>query len=59
MMCVCVCVCRDDKVEPLDPPADSKVGEKVFVEGYHQDVAGGTVYCTVILLMIECDITTP
>ena len=50
MVCVCVYVCRDDKVEPLDPPADSKVGEKVFVEGYHHDVAGGTVYCTVILL---------
>ena len=43
-MCVCVCVCfREDKVEPLDPPADSKPGDRVYVDGYQHDVAGGTI----------------
>ena len=48
--CVCVLCVRDDKVEPLDPHADSKVGEKVFVEGYQHDVAGGILHYMYILL---------
>ena len=51
-ICVCVCMCvhvytcvyRDEKVEPLDPPASSKVGDRVYVDGYQHEVAGGKVY---------------
>ena len=35
---------RDETIEPLDPPANSKVGDRVFVDGYQHEVAGGTVY---------------
>ena len=28
-------------MEPLDPPADSAVGDRVYVEGYQPEVAGG------------------
>ena len=34
-------LCRDDRVEPLDPPADSKPGDRVFVDGYQDEMAGG------------------
>ena len=32
---------RDDKVELLDPPSNSKPGEYVFVEGYEREIVGG------------------
>ena len=42
-VCVlCVCVLRDEKVEPLEPPVDSKPGDRVYVDGYQHDLAGGT-----------------
>ena len=34
----------------MDPPDDSKVGEKVYVEGYQHDVAGGILHYMYILL---------
>lgn len=37
---------REERVEPLDPPPDSKAGERVYVDGYQHDVAGGEVQCT-------------
>ena len=40
-------LCRDDRVEPLEPPADSKPGDRVFVDGYQHETAGGM--CSVIL----------
>ena len=33
-------------MEPLDPPPDSKAGDRVYVDGYQHDVAGGEVQCT-------------
>ena len=44
VLCVCVCVCRDEKVEPLDPPASSKVGDRVYVEGYQHEISGGMIH---------------
>ena len=32
---------RDNTVEPLDPPLGCKPGDRVFVEGYEQEKAGG------------------
>ena len=37
---------REERVEPLDPPPDSKAGDRVYVDGYQHDVAGGEVQCT-------------
>ncbi|CAI8005677.1 Aminoacyl tRNA synthase complex-interacting multifunctional protein 1, partial [Geodia barretti] len=31
---------KDESVEPLDPPPDSKPGDRVYVDGYQHDVAG-------------------
>jgi methionine--tRNA ligase beta chain len=31
---------KDGKVEPLDPPASSKIGDRVYVEGYQHEIAG-------------------
>ena len=39
---MCECVCRDGTVEPLDPPASSSAGDRVYVDGYQHDIAGGT-----------------
>ena len=36
-----VLLSSDDKVEPLDPPAGSKSGDRVFVAGYEVETAGG------------------
>ena len=36
-------VTRDESVEPLDPPPDSKPGDRVYVDGYQHDVAGGWI----------------
>lgn len=36
--------CSDGRIEPLDPPADSAPGDRVFAEGY--DKMGGESHVT-------------
>ena len=36
-----LCGVSDAKVEPLDPPAGGKLGERVFVAGYEEVSCGG------------------
>lgn len=37
---IVVYTCSDGVVEPLDPPAGCKPGERVFVAGYEEETAG-------------------
>ena len=48
------CVVRDDNVEPLDPPPNSNAGDRVYVDGYQHDIAGGMFTQYIIIL---CDMS--
>ena len=41
-------------MEPLDPPADSKPGDRVFVDGYQHETAGGM--CSIYWILHDVSI---